>query len=606
MTFKKIVVPVLLLLCQMILAQNDSVYQLEEVVITDHQLKEFSNSQSVQQLSDSTIRRNQPSLSSLLQYNSTIYFKENGRGMVSSASFRGTTAQQTAVLWNGININSVFNGQTDFNTINARDFSTVAVRAGGGSVIYGSSAIGGSIHLNNELSFTPQFTNEVKLDYGSFNTLGASYRMVAAYRKFSLNINLNRNSSDNDYEYPGYEVKNENGQYYNTSFNGVFGYRLNDRNTLKLYSYLYDDSRNFSGTIAAPSRSKYKNFNARNMLEWVGTYGKFKSTLKAAELTEDYKYYDNAQLEMHTAGKVHTYIGRYDLSYQATGKILVNGILDYTENHGRGTDINPAIRNTWSGSLLMKHQLTEKIGYEAGVRTEKNNVYNSPFLFSFGAKYNLTKFYILKLNASRNYRTPTFNDLYWRGSGNPNLQPETSYQAELGNEIRVGGVTLTITGYYINLTNMLQWTPGVSLWTPQNLRKANTYGVESIVNWEKEVGQSKFSVNGTYAYTRSNEIDDPNQLIYVPYHKATASVAYNYKIISAYYRHLFNGEVFTTSDNSSKLDAYNVSDIGGEVKLLKGFTIGFQVLNVWDAAYQNVTLRPLPGRNYNTYINFKF
>ena len=29
---------------------------------------------------------------------------------------------------------------------------------------------------------------------------------------------------------------------------------------------------------------------------------------------------------------------------------------------------------------------------------------------------------------------PTFNDLYWEGSGNPDLKPESSYQAEIGNE----------------------------------------------------------------------------------------------------------------------------------------------------------------------------
>ena len=84
-------------------------------------------------------------------------FKENGLGMVSSPSFRGTTAQQTAVIWNGININSQLNGQTDFNTITTRDYTSITVRSGGGSSIYGSSAIGGSIHLNNELTFKNQF-----------------------------------------------------------------------------------------------------------------------------------------------------------------------------------------------------------------------------------------------------------------------------------------------------------------------------------------------------------------------------------------------------------------------------------------------------------------
>ena len=77
MTLKKIIVPVMLLLCQFIPAQNDSIVQLQEVVITDTQLKDFSNSQQVQTLNDSVIQRNTSSLTTLLNYNKVIYIKEN-------------------------------------------------------------------------------------------------------------------------------------------------------------------------------------------------------------------------------------------------------------------------------------------------------------------------------------------------------------------------------------------------------------------------------------------------------------------------------------------------------------------------------------------------
>ena len=63
--------------------------------------------------------------------------------MVSSASFRGTNAQQTAVVWNGININSQLTGQTDFNTLIPGNYGDVVVRSGGGSVQYGVAQLGG-------------------------------------------------------------------------------------------------------------------------------------------------------------------------------------------------------------------------------------------------------------------------------------------------------------------------------------------------------------------------------------------------------------------------------------------------------------------------------
>jgi len=608
MTSKNFFLPVFILLCQLVAAQKDSVYVMDEVVITDTQLKHFSNSQSVQRLNDSVLKRNQPSLTSLLQYNTVIYFKENGLGMVSSPSFRGTTASQTAVIWNGINVNSQLNGQTDFNTISAANFNAIDVRAGGGSVIYGSSAIGGSIHLNNELVFNDEFSNEIKFSYGSFNTLGANYKVVAAGKQFSSQVSISRNSSDNDYEYPGRNIKNENGQFYNSTINAAFGYKINDRNSIKLYSYAFEGERHFSRTTVAPSKNMYQNLDTHNLIEWESRFCRFTSRVKAAHLLEDYKFFENYQTDNFEYGRVNTYIARYDVSYNFSDAIQLNTIMDYTINNGEGSGISLNRRQTGTVSFLMKHELTNKLKYELGVRKESSNIYASPLLFSIGAAYDVADFYSIKLNGSRNFRVPTFNDLYWEGSGNPNLRPETSYQAEFGNDFHYKGISLSLTGYYIKLTDMLRWVPSGNLWMPENLDNASSYGLESVARWLIDLRSSTIHITGTYAYTRSHKGTEEFQLIYVPYHKATASLSYSYRNFSAYYTHMFNGEVFTTSDNTSKLDAHNISNIGVEYTfdLLSGIDLGVQVLNIWSEEYENVAKRPLPGRNYNAYLNLKF
>ena len=97
--------------------------------------------------------KNSSNLSEVLRFQSAVYIKENGRGAVSSPSFRGTTAQQTAFVWNGININSTFLGQGDVNNLNLLGYDQLEIKSGGGSVIYGSGAIGGTIHLNNECPY---------------------------------------------------------------------------------------------------------------------------------------------------------------------------------------------------------------------------------------------------------------------------------------------------------------------------------------------------------------------------------------------------------------------------------------------------------------------
>lgn len=610
MTFKKLFLVAILFACQFALAQNDSIRYLQTVEISDYQLQNFSTSQATQSLSDSIIKKNQASLTSLLNYNTVIYFKENGLGMVSSPSFRGTTAQQTAVIWNGININSQLLGQTDFNTITTRDFKNITVRAGGGSSIYGSSAIGGSIHLNNDLSFKKDFSNELRMNYGSFNTIGTNYKVNVSDEKFSFQASITRNSSDNDYDYVKSEGKNLNGAYKNSSVNIAAGYKINESNYLKLYSQIFDGERHFSLLFPSEVKTKYQDLNSRNLLEWNSFFGRFISKVKVGALKERYNYFGDIASENFTFGEVKTYLAKYDLTFDINNNMKLNAILDYTQNKGDGSDIKNEQRNIASASLLFKHILAERFTYELSVRKEATDNYKSPVLFSLGTNFAVTDFYTLKLNGSKNFRVPTFNDLYWQPGGNENLKPESSYQVELGNDFHFKNFRISLTGYYIDIDDMLRWIPTGSFWSPMNTHKVRTYGGEALLNFHKSFGNHHIELNGTYAYTVSEDMETKKQLIYVPYHKATSSLGYSWKKLSANYQFLYNGEVFTRSDNNSRynVDAYLVSNASLDYDFGKknSYTLGFQVLNLYNEDYVSVESRFLPGRNYNLYLTLNF
>ncbi len=597
-------------MCQFLCAQNDSIVALKEVVVSDSQLKNFSTTQSISILNDSIISKNAASLTLLLNYNSVIYFKENGLGMVSSPSFRGTTAQQTAVVWNGININSQLLGQTDFNTITTRDFNNITVRSGGGSSIYGSGAIGGSIHLNNELIFKKAFQNEIFINYGSFNTFAINDKLRFSNHKLSSQISISRNSSDNDYVYLGTNnQKNENGQYYNTSLNSTFGYKINDFTILKLYSQVYDSERHFSGTLASKSKSKYQDFNTRNLLEWQSLFNSFDSQLKVAFLSEKNNYYENYNKQYFETSKAETFITKYNLGYQLNSKINIEGSIDYSKIKGFGSSIGNNIRNNGSVTFLFKHQILKALSYEWNIRKEFTDSFKSPLLFSVGSKYQVNSNYDLVLNISRNYRIPTFNDLYWVGLGNSNLKPESSYQGEIGQRLTFKNIVFSATAYYIDILDLIQWKPNTTNgnWNPNNVAKATSYGTEFKLDYEKKIGSNTFIFNSNYAYTVSEDKKTKQQLVYIPFHKMNANVAFSHKKITANYQFLYNGYVYTATDHSTFLKSYLVSNIGIDYDFGKKTTskIGFQIANLFNENYQSVAQRPLPGRNYSIYINFK-
>lgn len=606
----------LCMLCQFISAQSDSI-KLKEVIVSDANLKKYSNSQSVLKLTDSIIQKNEALLTDLLNFNSTIYFKEYGRGMLSTVSFRGTTSSQTAVIWNGININSQMNGSTDFNTISGSDYNSISVKAGGGSVIYGSGAIGGTVHLNNDLAFNNRFENTLKLDYGSFNTIGINYKTNISNEKWSTQIGFSKNSSTNDYKYlnrytwRGEQRWNQNGQYDVITMSADAGYKIDSKNTLKLYSQFSNTDRNTSLVVETETKSKYINGFNRNLLEYDGDFGKFKTNFKTAYIFENYQYFADNSSDISTYGKTESLITKLDLGYTLFKSTQINGILDYNRTKGYGSSFGDHVREISSAGLLIKQDFSADWKNELGIRKEFTNNYKSPVLFSLGSSYQFSRLYNFKLNLSRNFRIPTYNDLYWEEGGNPDLKPESSYQAEIGNVFTFKNISLTQTFYYIKIKDLLQWVPGKNgIWSPTNKDNVNSYGAETLLSWRKQFGKNNLSANASYAYTASKDQATKKQLFFVPYNKITASVAYSRNRIAAYYQFLYNGFVYTRADNNPDeiINDYMVSNIGidYDFKFLDSFKLGFQVLNIFNKDYESLENRPMPGRNFNMYLTLKF
>nr|WP_315258134.1 TonB-dependent receptor [uncultured Flavobacterium sp.] len=617
MTLRKLLFIFFVLTCQFISAQNDSITVLKEVIVSDINLKKYSSSQSVLKFNDSIINKNEALLTDLLNFNSTLYFKEYGRGMLSTVSFRGTTSSQTAVIWNGININSQMNGSTDFNTISGSDYNSISVKAGGGSILYGSGAIGGTVHLNNDLGFYNRFDTNLKLNYGSFNTIGINYKTNISTEKWTAQIGFSKNSSTNDYKYlnkytwKGEQRWNQNGQYDVITVSANLGYKLNDKNILKLYSQTSNTDRNTSLVTESEMKSKYVNGFNRNLLEYDGNLGRFSTNLKTAYIFENYQYFADNSTNQYTYGKTESLITKADFGYTLFKSTQVNGILDYNRTNGYGTGFGDHVREISSASLLIKQDFLTHWKNEFGIRKEFTNNYDSPVLFSLGSSYQFSKLYNFKFNVSRNFRIPTFNDLYWETGGNPDLKPESSYQAEIGNVFTFKNISLTQTFYYIKINDLLQWVPGKNgIWTPQNKDKVNSYGSETLLSWKKQFGKNNFNANASYAYTVSEDEATGNQLFFVPYDKVTASVSYSRNRITAYYQFLYNGFVYTRADNNPHeiINDYIVSNLGidYDFKFLDSFKLGFQVLNFFNENYESLENRPMPGRNFNMYLTLKF
>ena len=590
-------------------AQLDSIQHLNEVVLVDSKLEEFSEGYTLTKISDTVISRNPVSLSDLLNFNSNIYIKENGYGMVASPSFRGTNASQTAVIWNGIPINSNLTGQTDFNTIATASLTNVIIRSGGGSSQYGSGAVGGSIHLNNTIEFTENSSNELTIYYGSYASVGGIFKRKMAAEKKYLDMAVDFISSDNDYEYVGLNRKNNNGEFnkLNISMNG--GLRLNNSSLIWNSNY-FSGVRNLSGTITTFNKDSYKDETFRNLLTWNSTSKKWNNIIKGAHIFERYQYYPNRENVLYFEGKSNTIIGDYQLEYKINEKITVSSILNLTHIKAKGANIGDESRNTLAAIFIWKQLVSDQLSYNINIRQEFLNDFENPLIVSIDTKYKINQWYSLKANASKNYRVPTFNDLYWNNGGNVDLKPEISYQGAISNEFYFKYFLFNMNLFYINSKDLISWQPDINgMFSPINISETENIGFEMAAKFSKSIQKNIFNIGINYAYTSAKNIETGKQLMYVPFHKVTGTIDYRIQQFNTYFQQLFNGNVFTTTDNSTDLDSYLVANIGLDYFFsykTMPIKIGFKINNIFNTYYENVAYRPMPNRNIQTTITFKF
>lgn len=581
---------------------------IDTIYIFDNQILNSRKFQKISTLKEEDLLKNPANLSEVLRFQSPVYIKENGRGAVSSPSFRGTTAQQTAFIWNGINISSQFLGQGDINNLNLLGYDQIEIKSGGGSVIYGSSAIGGSIHLNNELAFNKGFNTSLFLEGGSFNTINTLLKTSFSDKKLSVKASVNFVKSDNDYEVPEKSYTNLNGEYDNRTFNLGAAYKINNQNTISWQTHLYDGIQHYP--IFFESSTKYFSKTYRSLLSWDFKSEKVQNVLRAAYLEDEFQYFANIDLPKTSGGISKNYLVKNDFNYIFNDQFALNIIAEYQLNKADGYEygIKNIQRNALSVAGLLRWNPTQKLNFEAGMKKDFVDQLETPLLLSFSGKISANNWYSLALNASKNFRYPSFNDLY-QPSGNLNLKSETSLQAELGNNFKYKSVKLNITPYYINIKDMIRWLPNqAGVWSPTNTHKVESYGIESQLDFEKNFGENKTKLSAGYIFTHSKNLETNQLLSYVPKHKIFGNISYSYHFVKIFVQGMFNGLTFTTSDENinSAIQSYFVMNSGINFKLFKHYQIGFRANNIFNQIYETTEYYPLPKRNYsaNILINF--
>ncbi|MGI9525607.1 MAG: TonB-dependent receptor plug domain-containing protein [Weeksellaceae bacterium] len=552
------------------------------------------------------------SLTEVLREQTPIFFKESGAGMISSVTFRGTTAQHTAVLWNGLNINSQLLGQTDFNAVSLATADEMLVEYGSGGTESGSGAIGGTVSLNSLEKFHQKDAQKLQVGLGSYNHYLIGYDYLMSNDNSFFSIQFHREQSDNDYEIPERNYQNINGDFWKNDISFNFGYQWRKKHKLLFYNEVYNDKRNFALIIPTETKSKYFNHNFRHLARYIYTQNKIQVTPEIGFLKEQFRYFPDIEQSDYSQNGVESLITKLKLDYRFKPKLsfAMNGGFNYRENFPEShTDMPKVYRREALVSVRSVYMPFSRLSVELGGRKEWIGSFTSPYLYSLVLKTKPINKVEVKLKTASSFRAPSFNDLYWVPGGNPELKPEYSESYEISTELKVERLKLGVNLFHQDIENMIRWLPGNrGYWKAFNVDEVKIDGVEANLHYHFNTWGIRTDINGFLGYTDARDHKNDLSLMYVPPLKAGINLGFSYKNFSIGWNNRFVDDIYFSvgKEEDSKVDKYYLNNIIFKYKMLdERLQLFFKINNLNNKIYRTILNRYQPTRNFNLKITYE-
>jgi vitamin B12 transporter len=599
----------------------DTILLLDDVTIYSPRISRFAKGQDMQ-VPDSLARSEAPasSLAELINGFTSAYVRNYGQGTLSTLSFRGTSANHTSLLWNGIRISPPNIGYLDLSLVQQSFFNTISVLYGGASPMFGSGAIGGSIHLDNRPEFDkPGVDATLGISGGSFKTMSAESAVDIRRENFYSRTAFSIFNSPNDFSYQNLNGEEENLSHADVFRSGIIqdiSFQLPGKQYVMGSGWFNYAERNIPPTMSQENSEAvqidrswrtmllWKDYNARNILEAKLAY------------FNDFTRYDDPPSAVFSTIKSQSLTASFESTWEIGKNSALFGGTQYTYEYADLVYYNsPEDQQTLALFASYKIDIPS-IDWHGSLngRQEMLSGYKSPFLFSAGAEGRIWRFLSGRFNISRNFRAPTLNERFWQPGGNPDLQPEKSWNEEAGlaaeQQFSNGLIKIRLTVFNSNVDNWILWLPGSSYWSVENAQEVWSRGMEISGDQSVKLNEVTLFTSESYTYSKSTnekklfdlDASYKKQLIYTPLHRFTLRAGALYKGFNLTAKGNYTGLVFTTKDNLQTLPGYFLFDLilSKTIAVNNQYPITMQLNfnNIFNVDYQVVPYRPMPGMNF--------
>ncbi len=569
------------------------------------------------------------SLNDLLASLSILDLRQRGPSDVQAdISIRGSHFDQVLILINGIPFNNSQTGHHNLDLpFSLEEVERVEVLTGAASRIYGSEAFSGAVNFITRKPVASQIA--LKVSGGSFQT-GAG-NLSFSYKNQNINHLLSLSSTGSAGHQPNTDFQNSTAYYRlgtkignsTLEWQNMLGLKAFGANSFYTPKYPEQFEKTYKALSSISLKGGQKNFffDIKTFVQsHTDRFELFRIEENAPSWYLNPNFHRTFSIGLRADLSYFSKFGKTNFGFSSTYSGINSNVLGETT----GDTIKPIIMSdgffTKADNRTVLNSYVEHILNWRQWRIAGGMLLSKPFyadqklliLPGIDLRYALSSRMAIYSSFNMSSRLPTFTDLYYQGPanlGNRELEPEKSYQAEMGLKYKNRNLQSTITFFYIQGINTIDWVrPSDTVkWQPQNLGRTSTTGMEMTSRYRFADNRFIKEISLDFLWQFSQKTADNLQLLYSDdfirqkvglgaQHSFTQNLLLSWNV-----RYINRNGIFYLYDSQTKSETPNPfgDHFEADLKLsyqLKNWNIYLIVNNLTNSRYFDISNIQAPGR----------
>lgn len=511
-----------------------------------------------------------------------------GFGQVSAVSLRGLEARHTLLLIDGVRYGSATVGAPSWENIPLESIERIEIVRGPLSGLYGADAVGGVVQI-----FTRKSAPGVHVD--GLATVGSnSYWQVGGGVRFAQGA-FDGAANIAWLDTKGFSATNANAPFGNfnpdddgfdqTSGSARFGWQFAEHWRLDASFMQADGETQYDDGPGADSRAKLK--TQVMAVQAGGRIGQaWNTTLRASSSTDEYDTIATASA-FTPLGSTETV--QRQLTWENTVATPIGLVLALAERLeqevSRPGEPYEVSERTIDAVGVGLNGMAGPHGWQASLRYDRNSQFGSQTTGALAYGFDITPAWRVAGSYGTSFAAPSFNQLYFPGFGNPNLQPEEGKGGEVSVRWAMQGQQVRLAYFDNHIRGYIASGPA-----PTNIPKTRIDGVS--LSYEGGFMGWALTAGADYIDPRNTTAGSPNDDKLLPRRAQRgarlAADSPRYNGFGAGATFVAFSHRYDDPSNTLRIGGYGVLDLRADWRFRPAWNLALKLNNVFDKNYETV------------------